>query len=265
MHSIYNPIDYNKRHILLYLLNFMNNESWGKRYKPTEEEIYWFKFKDHETPASLQIHQDYQDLIYRGESVLEVGCGYGRVARMLARERDASVLGVDINKNEINTARRDSTENMEANVLFEEMDGTNLQIRNNSADHVVMVGVLGGVGLEVRKNILREAVRVARPGGAIAIAEFKMNLDDPERVIKYQQDAEITGEWGSRIVRRGKEILFIAKHFQLDELKKLLTEAGIMDIEVREHEIETVGIGDGILEKRVQYTIWGRKPESIVV
>lgn len=223
----------------------------------TPRERMWIEnFQAHETPASLKLADDYIGSLHPDDTVLEVGCAFGRVTNFLANNRNVSVTGVDINPVEINYAKETP---VHSKVNFAVMDGTQLELPDNSFNAVVMVGIIGGVEPEIREWILTEAYRVVRSGGTVAIAEFKMNLSDPKRVKKYEEDKEITGEWGSRIVRKGNKILFIAKHFTEDELTKLLLDAGFCSMQSREHAVETAGIGDGIVEIRQQYTVWGVK------
>jgi len=40
----------------------------------------------------------------------------------------------------------------------------------------------------------------------------------------------------------------------------LFLDAGFSSIQLRENSVESAGIGDGKVEKRQQYTIWGVKP-----
>lgn len=224
----------------------------------TPRERLWIEnFHAGETPASLRFSSDYLKTLHSGDKVLEVGCAFGRVANFLVRNKDVVVTGVDINPAEIAAAQEHGDN---PNVKFEVMDGTQLEYPDNSFNAVVMSGVIGGVELEVRKELLKEALRVVRPGGTVAVAEFKMNLGDPKRVKKYEDDERETGEWGSRIIKRGAKILFIARHFMEGELEKLFSDTGFSSIELREDLIETAGIVDGIVESRRQYTVWGTKP-----
>lgn len=224
----------------------------------TARERLWIEnFQAHETPASLKLATDYIDTLHAGDTVLEVGCAFGRVTNFLASNRDIVVKGVDINPNEIKYAKENPANPA---VSFEIMDGTQLDFEDNSFDALVMLGVIGGVDPEIRESLLVEAYRVVRPDGTVAIAEFKINLDDPERVKKYEEDMATTGEWGSKIVRRNNKILFITKHFTEGELINLLSGARFDSIQSREYAIQTAGIGDGIVEVRQQYTVWGVKP-----
>lgn len=224
----------------------------------TNREKMWIKnFRAHETPSSLRLAEEYLNSLRPNDIALEVGCAFGRVAIFLAKKTGVSVTGVDINPAEIDYAKSNS-ENSKVN--FAIMDGTQLDFPNNKFNSVVMLGIIGGVELETRKDLLAEAYRVVKPGGTVAIAEFKMNLGDPKRVKKYEEDKAVTGEWGSRIVKRGDVVLFIAKHFTEDELIGMFKDAGFCSIKSIEHAIETAGIGDGIVEMRQQYTVWGVKP-----
>ena len=229
----------------------------------TPREKMWIEnFHAHETPASLKLADDFVNLLNPNEEILEIGCAFGRVAIFLSNRRDVLVTGIDINRAEIKWAK-DASSKLNKKTSFEEMNGTELSFPNNNFDSVVMVGLLGGVELEVREDLLKEAHRVVKPGGKIAVAEFKINLDDPEQVKKYEADMAVTGEWGSRIVKKGPKILFIAKHFTEDELKELFFKSGFESIELREQTIETEGIGDGVRKARQQITVWGVKPDLL--
>ena len=244
-------------------MRIMREEKLHRSPRPlTPRERMWVdNFHAHETPASLKLAADYIDSLHLGDTVLEVGCAFGRVTNFLENKRDVVATGVDINPAEINYAKEHY---LHSKVDFAVMDGTQLEFPDNSFNAVVMLGIIGGVEPEIRENLLAEAYRVVRSGGTVAIAEFKMNLGDPERVKKYEEDKAITGEWGSRIVRKGNKTLFIAKHFTEDELTHLLLGAGFCSIQLREHTVETAGIGDGIVEIRQQYTVWGVKPLNLL-
>ena len=239
----------------------MNKEVMRYNSHPiTPREKLWVEnFHAHETPSSLNLADDYINFLRPGETVLEVGCAYGRIANLLADEKKVKVTGIDINEAEINYAKDNCASKM---VNFIGMNGTRLKCTNDSFNHVVMVGVLGAVEPEEREKLLEQAHRVLISGGTVAIAEFKMNLGDDEQIEKYKRDKDITEEWGSRIVRKGGKILFIGRHFTKEELIELLSDAGFSSIQSREQPIASVGVGDGEMKTRTQYTVWGIKPSN---
>lgn len=244
--------------ILIYYETMSIQERLRSPRELTLRERMWIEnFHAGETPASLRLADEFVSSLRPESKILDVGCASGRVVNFLATKARASVTGIDINSSEIQYAKGHFSH---PGVNFEVMDGTRLEFPDNSFDHVVMLGVIGGVDLETRKRLLREAYYVVKPGGKVAVTEFKMNSDDPDRIKKYEEDSRATGEPGSRIIKKGNKVLFIAKHFTEDELRKLLSDAGFTEIELKEQVTETAGIGDGIIEKRQQYTIWGTKP-----
>lgn len=84
-------------------------------------------------------HSFFVENIVDGEKVLDVGCGYGEVARSIARLRPKSkVLGVDINADNIDKAL---IANNPLNLEFVNADATKIQ-RSDSFDVVVLSNVL---------------------------------------------------------------------------------------------------------------------------
>jgi len=81
--------------------------------------------------------------------VLDVGCGDGRLARLIADKRpDISICGIDVQQREDSAMR------------VETFDGKSLPYEEDSFDVVMFVDVLHHA--EQPMTVLREAVRVAR-------------------------------------------------------------------------------------------------------
>ena len=107
--------------------------------------------------------------IQPGESVLEVGCGTGVLCRWVARQTGNAnpVAGVDVNafflREAAEIARRDGMENV---VSFREGSAESLPFDDNSKDVVFSSTVIQRVNAD---RMLPEMVRVAKPGGRIAV------------------------------------------------------------------------------------------------
>ncbi len=107
--------------------------------------------------------------IQPGESVLEVGCGTGVLCRWVARQTGNAnpVAGVDVNafflREAAEIARRDGMEDV---VSFREGSAESLPFDDNSKDVVFSSTVIQRVNAD---RMLPEMVRVAKPGGRIAV------------------------------------------------------------------------------------------------
>lgn len=106
-----------------------------------------------------------------GMRVLDAGCGTGNPALTLAREYDASVLGISTSEVGLERARtRTVNAQMERSVRFELRDATATSLDAESFD---CVWVLESSHLMRRKDLLlREAFRVLRRGGRLALCDI---------------------------------------------------------------------------------------------
>jgi SAM-dependent methyltransferase len=102
-------------------------------------------------------------------SVLDYGCGTGRMGRFLA-PRVGRVIGVDITREMLEEAERQSNP---SNVEFRHMAGETLPLESRSVDLVVTVYVLQYVVREpaAYAAILSEFARVLRPAGRVVFIE----------------------------------------------------------------------------------------------
>ena len=103
-----------------------------------------------------------------GTSLLDVACGSGQLALIAAR-RGARVTGVDIADNWILAARgRAAAEGLDAR--FDEGDAEALPYPDASFD--VVASIYGAMFAPRPERVAAELVRVCRPGGIVAMANW---------------------------------------------------------------------------------------------
>ncbi len=101
---------------------------------------------------------------YRPTSILEVGCGYGKLIRALRGHVDAPIVGVDFSPTQLDMAR--SYLRGIGGVELAQASGTRLPFADRSFDLVVTSAVILHNGPSVAEAIRREVVRVGRRYGA---------------------------------------------------------------------------------------------------
>jgi ubiquinone/menaquinone biosynthesis C-methylase UbiE len=107
-----------------------------------------------------------------GQRVLDVGCGTGSLAvRIRSRNPRVDVVGLDPDPKALAIARR-KAERARVDVRFEEGYGDALPFEDACFDRVTSSLMLHHLELATRRGMLREVLRVLRPGGALYLLDF---------------------------------------------------------------------------------------------
>lgn len=105
--------------------------------------------------------------IERGDRVLDIGCGIGGTARVIAQETGASVTGVDVTEEFVDTARRLTALAGVDDVEFVEASALALPFEAQSFDLATLMHV--GMNIEDKPGLFRETGRVLRTDGVFAV------------------------------------------------------------------------------------------------
>ena len=108
------------------------------------------------------------DQLPPGSRVLDVGCGIGGSARILARDYGLDVLGISISPGQIRRAQELTPKGLSCR--FAVMDALNLQLSEGSFDAVWSVEA--GPHMPDKQRYADELLRVLRPGGLLAVADW---------------------------------------------------------------------------------------------
>ena len=116
------------------------------------------------------------DQLPAGSRVLDVGCGIGGSARILARDYGLDVLGVSISPLQISRAGSLTPPSLQTHCRFAVMDALALDLPEGQFDAVWSVEACPH--MPDKQRYADELLRVLKPGGLLAVADW--NRRDPQ-------------------------------------------------------------------------------------
>jgi ubiquinone/menaquinone biosynthesis C-methylase UbiE len=148
-------------------------------------------------PAFANMLNEYLDAmqIAPAANVLDIGCGTGLVARVIARHSGfaGSVAGIDLSPHLVAAATRlADEEGVGARVTFQRGDVRQLPFADASFDAVVAHTLMSHVPGPLA--VLQEAARVLRPGATLAVFDgdyASLTFDQPDEAQAQADDAAL--------------------------------------------------------------------------
>ena len=169
------------------------------------------------------------------QRILALGCGTGIEVRALRRvtQPDTAIVGVDHSPVLIDAARRlTAEEGLESNVSYQTGDAHQLEFPDGDFDIVTMHTLISHVDDPLQ--VLREARRVVRPGGTVAIfdgdyASLTFGYPDPAQAGAVEDELRKVMVANPRVMR---------------DLPRLLPAAGLELVDA--HGVLYANIGSGL-------------------
>jgi len=154
--------------------------------------------------AEFSIFRDY---VERGDEILDIGCGNGRLLELL-KGKIIGYVGVDSSEELIKIAKRRYPAKK-----FLVADALNLPFPNNYFDKVFLIAVLHNIpSKELRSKALEEARRVLKPEGLLILTVWDIWRKEAIILILEQLFLKLIGEsqldfkdvfvpWGKKVKR----------------------------------------------------------------
>jgi ubiquinone/menaquinone biosynthesis C-methylase UbiE len=213
---------------LYHILTWHDIEDWAP------EDFYGVGRSDWEDFREQWLH-------YAGEldgECLEIGCGAGRLTRMLAGQFDR-VQAVDVSEDMIAKAREATPDNVE----FHRVDGTGLPLADESVDAVFSVHVLQHLDdFDAVSGCVTEAARALRPGGTLMV-HIPLSRAEPGLLSRRGAVARELKLWRSRrALSRGREHFAVRyREYEWEQVWRLLSGLGLERIEMRMFPVRSNG------------------------
>jgi ubiquinone/menaquinone biosynthesis C-methylase UbiE len=212
----------------------------------------WFAQADGAPPYSALI--PFGELA--GKDVLEIGCGSGVHARLLA-QAGAKLTAIDLTPTAVEmTRRRLELHGLDANVL--EADAEQLPLQDESIDFVWSWGVIHHS--EHTDRVIGEIARVLRPGGRVALMVYHRNSITfwlnyvffrgvVQGGLRHERPDELANRWSDGVIARHYTPQSLAEAFapHFDEIETRVMgqigEAVPLPARARKHVAPLVPLG----------------------
>ncbi len=195
--------------------------------KKNSAQKYWddaAEKKEFPTPFKIE---EFEKHVSKGRSILDVGCGYGRILNELYNRGFKNLKGVDYSQGMINRGLR-----LYPYLNLIKTDGDKIPFPDNEFDAVLLIAVLtSNIKNEEQENIISEISRVLKDGGILYLTDFLIN-QDKRNLERYQKYENKYGAYGifelseGAVLRHHTEehILKLTKNF-----KKIVFEKTVFD------------------------------------
>ncbi len=132
-----------------------------------------------------------EELLSRTSSIVEIGCGYGRVLEILFRSGYRNLAGFDTAEGMVEAARARLPE-----VRIETIAGNRIPLPDSSVDALLLFAVLTCIPTDPgQRALLEEARRLLHPGGLLYISDLWLQPDARNRD-RYDEFAAEFGTYG---------------------------------------------------------------------
>ncbi len=182
---------------------------------------YWNKVaweKEFTHPINVTLLQAH---LPSSSRMLDYGCGYGRVCRVLSDAGYGNVLGVDSSSAMIERGRE-----LHPGLALEVLPASGLPYPEHSFDAVALISVLTCIPTDAgQQTLLKNLKRVLRPGGFIYISDLVLQ-DDERNQARYLYNQKEFGIYGVFRLPEGT----VVRHLSTEWINALTSDFEMVDM-----------------------------------
>ena len=190
-----------------------------------EQKEYWNKVsktKQFSTPFQIE---EFSKYVKKEDSILDVGCGYGRTLGLLKQEGFNNTIGIDFSEGMIERAKE-----LNPDIDFRVMNNSKIDLPDNSADSVILLAVLTCIiDDKEQERLIEEIHRVLKKDGIIYINDFLLNNDE-RNLNRYNEFKDKYSKYGVFELPEGAIVRHHTKEW-IRELLKQFNEIIFEDVE----------------------------------
>lgn len=177
-----------------------------------DQKEYWNSVSETKTftlPFSGELFSRY---VKKDSAVVDVGCGYGRVLKILREEGYKDLTGYDFSPQMIERGRRECPD-----IRFEVMEAGKIPQEDESADAVILFAVLTCiVPDEEQEALIREIRRVLKPDGILYVNDYLLGTDE-RNLQRYSRFEKELGVYGAFALPEGA----LCRHHTEEHIREL--------------------------------------------
>ena len=159
--------------------------------------------------------------LVKGKTILEIGCGYGRLLEILSGSAK-KVVGIDFSQRMISLAKERLKNH--SNVEVDIMEANALKFEDNFFDYVVCLDNSFGNMPNIEEEVIREMKRVCKKDGEIIISVFSENAKDSQ-IENYKRIGLTEVKDTGKAIRTGEG--FYSRRFEKKELIDIFEKIGL--------------------------------------
>ena len=187
-----------------------------------EQKEYWDSVSDTKVFSTPFQIEEFSKYVEKNQTILDVGCGYGRTLKELYNYGYKNLIGIDFSKGMIERGRRELP-----NVDFRIKENSKIDMPDNSVDAVILFAVLTCIiKNEEQEELISEIYRILKPNGIIYINDLLLNNDE-RNLNRYKEFENKYGQYGVFELPEGA----IVRHHSKDRINELLKSFNVVKFE----------------------------------